>query len=123
MPWGARATSSGWAAPTGVRARYEARYLPGQGLHLARDEPARRADVVLQAWGPRVPTWTNWVGNQPCSPAEVAAPSSEDEVAEPGRLPFPAESAKLPVAKAADSPFDLREGGKRALLGIEQDAI
>ncbi|HEX3807536.1 MAG TPA: D-arabinono-1,4-lactone oxidase [Gaiellaceae bacterium] len=25
--------------------------------------------------------WTNWVGNQTCSPAEVAAPQSEDEVA------------------------------------------
>ena len=27
-----------------------------------------------------MPTWTNWVGNQSCSPAEIAAPSSEDEV-------------------------------------------
>jgi len=26
-------------------------------------------------------TWTNWVGNQSCRPAEVAAPASEDEVA------------------------------------------
>jgi FAD/FMN-containing dehydrogenase len=28
-----------------------------------------------------VATWTNWVGNQTCRPAELAAPSSEDEVA------------------------------------------
>jgi FAD/FMN-containing dehydrogenase len=27
-------------------------------------------------------TWTNWVGNQACLPAERAAPASEDEVAE-----------------------------------------
>ncbi len=26
-------------------------------------------------------TWTNWVGNQACDPAEIAAPRSEDEVA------------------------------------------
>jgi FAD/FMN-containing dehydrogenase len=26
-------------------------------------------------------TWTNWVGNQSCHPAELAAPTSEDEVA------------------------------------------
>ena len=26
-------------------------------------------------------TWTNWVGNQTCAPAEVAAPRSEDELA------------------------------------------
>src|SRR5579872_1448455 len=26
--------------------------------------------------------WANWVGNQSCEPAELAAPSSEDEVAE-----------------------------------------
>jgi FAD/FMN-containing dehydrogenase len=29
-----------------------------------------------------VGTWTNWVGNQTCEPAELAAPRSEDEVAE-----------------------------------------
>ena len=27
-------------------------------------------------------TWTNWVGNQTCEPARIAAPASEDEVAE-----------------------------------------
>jgi FAD/FMN-containing dehydrogenase len=27
-------------------------------------------------------SWTNWVGNATCTPAETAAPSSEDEVAE-----------------------------------------
>jgi FAD/FMN-containing dehydrogenase len=27
-------------------------------------------------------SWTNWVGNQSCTPAEIAAPASEDEVAE-----------------------------------------
>ncbi len=27
-------------------------------------------------------SWTNWVGNQSCRPAQVAAPESEDEVAE-----------------------------------------
>lgn len=26
-------------------------------------------------------SWTNWVGNQSCAPAQVAAPASEDEVA------------------------------------------
>jgi FAD/FMN-containing dehydrogenase len=26
-------------------------------------------------------TWTNWVGNQTCSPAEIAAPRTEDEAA------------------------------------------
>lgn len=30
----------------------------------------------------RMPEWTNWVGNQTCAPAELAAPQSEDEVAE-----------------------------------------
>ncbi|HEX7526362.1 MAG TPA: D-arabinono-1,4-lactone oxidase, partial [Gaiellaceae bacterium] len=29
-----------------------------------------------------MPTWTNWVGNQTCAPAELASPASEDEVAE-----------------------------------------
>ena len=33
----------------GVRERYEARYLPGQRLHLAADAPATRADIVLDA--------------------------------------------------------------------------
>jgi uridine kinase len=33
----------------GVRERYAARYLQGQALHLERDDPAGRADVVLQA--------------------------------------------------------------------------
>ena len=33
--------------PDGVRARYESRYFAGQRLHLARDEPRQRADVVL----------------------------------------------------------------------------
>ncbi len=28
-----------------------------------------------------VTTWTNWVGNQACDPAEIAAPRSEEEVA------------------------------------------
>ena len=28
-----------------------------------------------------MPSWTNWVGNQTCEPARIAAPSSEDEVA------------------------------------------
>jgi FAD/FMN-containing dehydrogenase len=27
-------------------------------------------------------SWTNWVGNQTCTPAEIAAPASEEEVAE-----------------------------------------
>jgi FAD/FMN-containing dehydrogenase len=27
-------------------------------------------------------TWTNWVGNQSCAPAELAAPTSDDEVAQ-----------------------------------------
>jgi FAD/FMN-containing dehydrogenase len=27
-------------------------------------------------------TWTNWVGNQSCAPAETASPATEDEVAE-----------------------------------------
>jgi FAD/FMN-containing dehydrogenase len=27
-----------------------------------------------------MPAWTNWVGNQTCEPAELAAPASEDEV-------------------------------------------
>lgn len=31
-----------------LRARYEARYLPGQRLHLARDRPSQFADVVLR---------------------------------------------------------------------------
>ena len=30
----------------------------------------------------RMPAWTNWVGNQTCAPAELAAPRSEDEIAE-----------------------------------------
>src|SRR5689334_24000193 len=29
--------------PTGVRERYEARYIPGQVIHLERDMPAKRA--------------------------------------------------------------------------------
>jgi uridine kinase len=35
--------------PEGVRARYAARYLPGQALHLERDAPADHADLVLAA--------------------------------------------------------------------------
>lgn len=33
--------------PIGLRARYDARYLPGQSLHLDRDTPEQRADIVL----------------------------------------------------------------------------
>jgi uridine kinase len=33
----------------GVRARYAARYLPGQRLHLANDGPQELADIVLSA--------------------------------------------------------------------------
>ena len=33
----------------GVRARYAARYLPGQRLHLANDAPQEVADIVLSA--------------------------------------------------------------------------
>jgi uridine kinase len=33
--------------PDGVRERYEARYLAGQRLHLARDRPQEQADLVL----------------------------------------------------------------------------
>lgn len=33
--------------PEGVRERYGTRYLPGQRLHLAADEPRRLADLVL----------------------------------------------------------------------------
>jgi uridine kinase len=33
--------------PDGVRERYTTRYLPGQALHLAHDDPRRRADIVL----------------------------------------------------------------------------
>lgn len=33
--------------PDGVRARYASRYVPGQQLHLDRDAPQRRADIVL----------------------------------------------------------------------------
>ena len=35
--------------PDGVRERYETRYLPGQRLHLERDHPSARADVVVPA--------------------------------------------------------------------------
>ena len=34
--------------PDGVRHRYAARYFPGQRLHLERDRPQDRADLVLQ---------------------------------------------------------------------------
>ena len=27
------------------------------------------------------PTWTNWAGNQSCSPASIERPTSEDELA------------------------------------------
>jgi uridine kinase len=37
--------------PDGVRERYARRYVPGQRLHLERDDPSRRADVVLPAAG------------------------------------------------------------------------
>lgn len=33
--------------PVGVRERYERRYVPGQQIHLARDEPAAHASLVL----------------------------------------------------------------------------
>ena len=35
--------------PDGVRERYDARYLPGQLLHLQADEPAAHADLVFEA--------------------------------------------------------------------------
>ncbi|NUR77370.1 MAG: FAD-binding protein [Thermoleophilia bacterium] len=43
-------------------------------------------------------TWTNWVGNQSCAPAQFAAPASEDEV------------ASL-VAEAADRRWTVRVAG------------
>jgi uridine kinase len=33
--------------PEGVRARYEARFLPGQALHVERDDPRGRADLLV----------------------------------------------------------------------------
>jgi uridine kinase len=33
--------------PGGVRERYARRYLPGQAIHLERDDPAKSADLVL----------------------------------------------------------------------------
>src|SRR5262249_13437385 len=38
---------------------------PGDGLRVASDRA----------------TWANWVGNQACAPAEIVAPTSEDETA------------------------------------------
>jgi uridine kinase len=38
--------------PSGVRDRYARRYMPGQQLHLERDTPKRKADVVLAPAGP-----------------------------------------------------------------------
>jgi uridine kinase len=35
--------------PSGVREQYIARYLPGQRLHIDRDGPQQRADLVLDA--------------------------------------------------------------------------
>ena len=43
-------------------------------------------------------TWTNWVGNQTCDPAEIAAPRSEDEVA-------------AAVARAAERGLTVRAAG------------
>jgi uridine kinase len=44
--------------PDGVRERYLARYLAGQELHLARDAPKTRADVLLSGYEE---TWTRGV--------------------------------------------------------------
>src|SRR5205085_3087550 len=62
--------------------------------HIDRCRVGHRRQSCLQGWdlqtravAAMVPhmlaaeTWTNWVGNQSCRPAEVAAPASEDEVA------------------------------------------
>ena len=35
--------------PTGVQERYEARYIPGQVIHLERDMPAKSATLVMKA--------------------------------------------------------------------------
>jgi uridine kinase len=35
--------------PAGLRERYETRYLPGQRLHIERDDPAAHADLVVAA--------------------------------------------------------------------------
>ena len=43
-------------------------------------------------------TWSNWVGNQSCGPAQLAAPRSEDEVAE-----LVASARKVRVAGAGHS--------------------
>src|SRR5207248_38142 len=43
-------------------------------------------------------SWTNWVGNQSCRPAEAAAPGSEDEVC-------------ALVARAADRGLQVRAAG------------
>jgi len=43
-------------------------------------------------------SWTNWVGNQSCEPAQLAAPRSEDEVAE-----LVASAARVRVAGAGHS--------------------
>jgi uridine kinase len=40
----------------GVRERYATRYFPGQRLHLERDRPKDRADVVVSAGAPTPPS-------------------------------------------------------------------
>ena len=42
--------------PDGVRERYATRYFPGQRLHLERDRPKDRADVVVSAGAPTPPS-------------------------------------------------------------------
>ena len=52
----------------------------------SRRSSGSRSSIRTRSLGPRMvshmPAWTNWVGNQTCAPAELAAPRSEDEVAE-----------------------------------------
>ncbi len=54
-----------------------------------------------------MPTWTNWVGNQTCTPAQLAAPAGEEEVAE-----LVADASAVRVAGAGHSftPVVLTDG-------------
>jgi FAD/FMN-containing dehydrogenase len=63
----------------------------------------------------RMAAWTNWVGNQTCTPAELAAPTSEAEVAE---LVAAASSVRVAGAGHSFTPVVATDGLLLDLRGL-----
>ncbi len=88
----------------------------GRGGRRRAVRPRQREGAVLMA------TFTNWVGNQSCSPAQIVAPASEAEVQEAVR---DARQVRCVAAGHSFTPVHLTDGtlltmdGLHGVLGVD----